>query len=99
MIDAGAFFKALGRRIRNLRKKNGMTLEDMISYGFSARHWQQIEYGRRINVTTILRICAVFQLPLSRLIRPLDAAVDLKSIRAQMVNTGNVAARINTKNR
>lgn len=98
MIDAGAFFKALGRRIRNLRKKNGMTLEDMISYGFSARHWQQIEHGRRINVTTIIRICAVFQLPLSRLIRPLDAAVDLNSIRAQMVKAGNGAARRSTKN-
>jgi len=62
-----------------------MTLEDMIPYGFSARHWQQIERGRRINVTTILRICAVFQVPLHRFVRPLDSEVDLKSLRAQMV--------------
>jgi hypothetical protein len=62
-----------------------MTLDDVISYGFSARHWQQIEKGRRINVTTILRICAVFQLSLAELVRPLNSAVDLKSLRIEMI--------------
>jgi len=73
-----------------------MTLEDMIPYGFSARHWQQIERGRRINVTTILRICAVFQVPLHRFVRPLDSEVDLKSLRAQMVGAAgkNRARRV-----
>lgn len=85
MIDTSPFFKALGKRARALREKNDMTLEDMISYGFSARHWQQIERGRRINVTTILRICGVFQLSLDRFVRPLRTTVDLKSLRTQML--------------
>lgn len=85
MIDVSSFFKALGKRTRALREKNDMTLEDMIPYGFSARHWQQIERGRQINVTTILRICAVFQVPLHRFVRPLGSTVDLKSLRTQMV--------------
>jgi transcriptional regulator with XRE-family HTH domain len=85
VIDADPFFKALGRRARTLREENNMTLEDMISYGFSARHWQQIEKGRRINVTTILRICAVFQFALHRFLRPLDSTIDLKKLRVQML--------------
>ena len=46
MIDATRFFVQLGRRIRRMRESHHFTLEDMISYGLSARHWQQIEKGR-----------------------------------------------------
>ena len=45
----------------------------MLSYGFSTRHWQQVEAGRAITVTTLLRICEVFELPMSNLVRGLDA--------------------------
>jgi hypothetical protein len=37
-----------------------LTQEDMISYGFSVRHWQMIEAGRPITVFTMLRICEAF---------------------------------------
>jgi transcriptional regulator with XRE-family HTH domain len=66
------FFRALGQRIRELRKKKGYSQEDMISFGFSARHWQQIEAGRPITVRTLLRICKVFRIPMSRLVRGLE---------------------------
>jgi transcriptional regulator with XRE-family HTH domain len=59
--------------VRDLRKKHGYTQEDMISCGFSARHWQQIEAGRPITVTTLLRICEVFEVPIEKLVRGLDA--------------------------
>jgi hypothetical protein len=39
---------------------------------FSARHWQQIEAGRPITVTTLLRICDAFRVPMARLVRGLD---------------------------
>jgi transcriptional regulator with XRE-family HTH domain len=67
------FFRALGIRVRDLRKKHGFSQEDMISFGFSARHWQQIEAGRPITVTTLLRICEVFEVPMEKLVRGLDA--------------------------
>jgi len=67
------FFRALGLKVRDLRKKHGYTQEDMISCGFSARHWQQIEAGRPITVTTLLRICEVFEVPMEKLVRGLDA--------------------------
>jgi transcriptional regulator with XRE-family HTH domain len=67
------FFVALGLRVRKMRERNGYSQEDMISFGFSARHWQQIEKGRPITLRTLLRICEVFQIPMARLVRGLDA--------------------------
>jgi transcriptional regulator with XRE-family HTH domain len=73
--DQQRFFKALGKRIRELRKKKGYSQEDMISFGFSARHWQQIEAGRPITVSTLLRICEVFQVTAGQLVRGLDKGI------------------------
>jgi transcriptional regulator with XRE-family HTH domain len=58
-----------------LRKANRLSQEDMISFGFSARHWQQIEAGRPITLTPLLRICEVFQVPAARLLRSLDKGI------------------------
>ena len=69
------FFDRLGKRVRGLRKKHGYSQEDMISHGFSARHWQQIEAGRSITVSTLLRICAVFETSVERLVRGLDRGI------------------------
>src|ERR1700704_824214 len=56
VLDHAKFFKALGQRVKDLRKRRGYSQEDMIAFGFSARHWQQIEAGRPITLTTLLRI-------------------------------------------
>ena len=69
------FFHALGTKVRGLRKKRCYSQEDMIYFGFSARHWQQIEAGRPITMTTLLRICEVFEVPMSRVVRGLDAGI------------------------
>jgi transcriptional regulator with XRE-family HTH domain len=74
-VDKGKFFRALGQRVRQLRKKRGYSQEDMISFGFSARHWQQVEAGRPITVSTLLRICEVFQIAMAKLVRGLDAGI------------------------
>jgi transcriptional regulator with XRE-family HTH domain len=65
------FFHALGQRIRALRLDGGYSQEDMISFGFSARHWQQIEAGRPITLTTLLRICDTFDIRPERLLKGL----------------------------
>ena len=69
------FFVRLGGRIRELRRKHGYSQEDMISCGFSARHWQQIEAGRPITVSTLLRICDVFKIYAERLVHGLDRGI------------------------
>jgi len=65
--EFGRFFKRLGQRIRQLRTQKGMTQEDMLSYGFSTRHYQRIEAGLSINVKTALRLCKIFEISLSEL--------------------------------
>ena len=69
------FFLRLASRVRELRIKRGYSQEDMISYNFSARHWQQIEAGRPITVSTLLRICAAFETSLECLVRGLDTGI------------------------
>jgi transcriptional regulator with XRE-family HTH domain len=72
LVDDKQFFAALGERVKRLRKSQGFTQEDMIGFGFSARHWQQIEAGRPITVTTLLRICDTFSIRAAQLIEGLD---------------------------
>jgi len=75
VIDERQFFRALGVRIKKLRKARGYTQEDMISHGFSARHWQQIEAGRPITIKTLLRICETFGVKAADLIEGLDRGI------------------------
>jgi transcriptional regulator with XRE-family HTH domain len=75
VLNQTRFFLQLGKRIRKLREKRGLSQEDMISYGFSARHWQQIEAGRPITVSTLLRVCAVFGASIDRLVYGLDRGI------------------------
>jgi len=75
VIAEEKFFRALGQRVKKLRKRKGLTQEDMISFGFSARHWQQIEAGRPITVVTLLRICDTFGVVVDRLVRGLDRGI------------------------
>ena len=83
MLDQDKFFRALGRRVRELRRKKGYSQEDMISFGFSARHWQQIEAGRPITVTTLLRICDVLRISMERLVRDLDRGIYGRATRSE----------------
>ena len=73
--DKAKFFKNFGQRAKQLRKQRRYSQEDMISFGFSARHWQQIEAGRPITVTTLLRICEAFRVSAARLIAGLDKGI------------------------
>ena len=75
MANQHIFFQALGRKVRELRKHRGFSQEDMITFGFSARHWQQVEAGRPITLTTMLRICEVFETTVSDLAHGLDHGI------------------------
>jgi transcriptional regulator with XRE-family HTH domain len=67
-------FKQLGARLKAMRQKRGHSQEDMLSFGFSTRHWQQIEAGRPITLTTLLRVCDVFEVTPEKLLRGLYVA-------------------------
>jgi transcriptional regulator with XRE-family HTH domain len=72
LVNRQKFFLAFGKRVRQLRKKDGLSQENMKSLGFSVRHWQQIEAGRPITVSTLLRICEAFKVSVGRLVYRLD---------------------------
>src|SRR5229473_3058325 len=75
VIDQEKFFRALGQRIRALRKRAKYSQEDMISFGFSARHWQQIEAGRPITLKTLVRASIALRFSLSGVLRGLKVQV------------------------
>ena len=75
MVDERQFFRTFGQRVRKLRKAKGYTQEDMIGFGFSARHWQQIEAGRPITIRTLLRICDTLGVRAAELIEGLDRGI------------------------
>ena len=58
--------------MKELRKRRGFSQEDMISFGFSARHWQQIEAGRPITLTTLLRISDALETRVEKLVKGLQ---------------------------
>ena len=66
-IDIAAY-KKLGRRYRRLRLKKGMTQEDVMDYGFSVRHYQQLEAGRPHTLTTLYKLAAMFDTTASELV-------------------------------
>jgi transcriptional regulator with XRE-family HTH domain len=61
-MDAGfeSFCVALGRRVRDLRTRRGMTQEDMLDHGFVVRHYQRIEAGRSITLATVWKLARAF---------------------------------------
>jgi transcriptional regulator with XRE-family HTH domain len=75
VVDRARFFKALGQRVKELRKRRGYSQEDMITFGFSARHWQQIEAGRPITMTTLLRICDAFKVRIAVIVQGTDKKI------------------------
>lgn len=75
------FFRALGNRIRELRRRDELTQENMGEYGFAPRHWQLMESGRHMNVETLFRICDVFGVSLGQLMHGLDTGLHRKPKR------------------
>ena len=71
-VQYARYFRALGHRIRSYRLERKLTQEDMISYGFSVRHWQMVEAGRPITMFTLLRICETFDVALEDLVAGLS---------------------------
>jgi len=53
---------------QSLQAARKLSQEDMISYGFSARHWQMIEAGRPITIVTLLRVSDALEIPVEQLI-------------------------------
>ena len=58
--DFNDYCESFGERVRALRKKRGLTQEDMMERGFSLRHYQRIEAGRSVTLKTIWKLARAF---------------------------------------
>ena len=62
-------FRELGGKYRKLRERAGMVQEDVLEYGFSVRHYQQLEAGRPHSLTTLLRLADMFRVDPAELLQ------------------------------
>jgi transcriptional regulator with XRE-family HTH domain len=85
------FFKLLGVRVRHLRLARAWTQEQMSEFGFSLRHYQQIEFGRPINLETALRLADAFSVDISKLFKGLSPMA--RKLAAEGASDGGFAPR------
>ena len=67
--ESKAFFKALGVRIKTLRKERGWSLRDMIVlHGYHDTQWRKTERGESISIPSLLKLAKLFDLSVSKLL-------------------------------
>ena len=67
--DYVQFCKALGRRIKELRKERGLTHRALVAeYGFHLTQIARIERGDPLSIPTLLRLAETFQIHVEDLI-------------------------------
>ena len=68
---SGKLLKKLGLRLRGIRESKGWTLEYAEERGVKNwQHLQQIESGKKnINFTTLIRLCKVYRISPSELLK------------------------------
>jgi transcriptional regulator with XRE-family HTH domain len=62
--------KVMGRRVRDLRQKTGLTQEDMMSYGFERRYYQRIEAGEvNLCLKSLNKLAKAFRVTITELMQ------------------------------
>ena len=61
--------KLLAKKIQALRRKNGLTQEDMRDHGFTYRYYQRIEAGEKdLRLSMLNRLANTFKVPVRDLL-------------------------------
>jgi transcriptional regulator with XRE-family HTH domain len=62
--------KVMGRRVRDLRQKAGLTQEDMMSHGFERRYYQRIESGAvNLSLKSLNKLAKAFRVSITELMK------------------------------
>ncbi|HZI51906.1 MAG TPA: helix-turn-helix transcriptional regulator, partial [Terriglobia bacterium] len=62
--------KLVGRRAKELRRRRGLTQEDMMSHGFERRYYQRIEAGKvNLSIKSLNKLARAFGVEPSELLR------------------------------
>ena len=70
MMKDEAVFKLVGERVRQLRREQGWT-QDEISrrFGFNYKHYQRIEQGQQnLELATLNKLAEAFGIPIAELL-------------------------------
>jgi transcriptional regulator with XRE-family HTH domain len=60
--------KLLANKVRELRRKNGLTQEQMRDHGFGYRYYQRIEAGEKdLRLSTLNRLANTFKVTINEL--------------------------------
>jgi transcriptional regulator with XRE-family HTH domain len=71
--DYKEFLKALGARIKTIRKVRGLSLRDMVVlHGYHDSQWRKYESGGGLTVQSMLRIAKVLKLTVCELVDGLE---------------------------
>lgn len=65
-------FKEIGKLYSAERARLDRVQEDVIDYGFSVRHYQQLEAGRPHSLTTLFRVAEMYGVPPSKFLQGLN---------------------------
>lgn len=66
------FLKHLGLRLRDLRNKQELTLEETEEHGIKSwKHLQKIETGRNITMVTLLQLSRIYKVHPSEILKGL----------------------------
>jgi transcriptional regulator with XRE-family HTH domain len=79
--------------MRELRQQQNFSQEDMILFGFSGKHWQQLEAGRPITVTTLLRACEALGVPIADVVKDLDKGIYEKRSTIPMATLKKISGK------
>ena len=62
------FLIEFGQKLRDIRIKKGLTLEQVEELGYITwRHLQRIEKGKNVNLVTVKKISEMYDIPMSKL--------------------------------
>lgn len=67
-----AILRAIGARIRQIREAKGLSVYDITGDELPIKdrqHWQRIEGGKNINLTTVYRVAEALQVKAEELLR------------------------------
>lgn len=90
--DSKAFFVALGKRLRELRKAKGWSVRDMVvQHGYFDAQWRNYEKGSTITIDSLLKVAGIFQLSIIELLNDCECGQLPK--RTNIKKSTNVTVR------
>ena len=78
------YLKALGKRIKALRKEKGLTLREMaVIHGHRDSYWRRLERAGAGNMASLINVAKALEISLSTLLAGVEQAVGRRDHRGE----------------